>query len=135
MFNSIEMKVADAIELYKGLNAVKKHKGARFAIVTARNAKELEQVLRKYEDLAKPSDAFLEVSAKAHQFAEAEDEEGIKNLEAENSALIEERKAQLEAVEAAMEDIVAINLQTIREDQLPEDITPEEVVPLLSILV
>lgn len=129
------MKVADAIELYKGLNAVKKHKGARFAIVTARNAKELEHVLRKYEDLARPSEEFLKVSAKAHQFAEAEDEEGIKNLEAEHSALIEERKAQLEAVEAAMEDIVAINLQTIREDQLPEDITPEEVVPLLSILV
>lgn len=134
MFTQIELKVADAIELYKGLEAVKKHKGARFAIVVARNAKELEQVLRKYEDLAKPSDEFLQVSAKAHQFAEAEDEEGIKKLEEEHAILIEERKAQLDALETAMKDVVVFNLQKIREDQLPEDVSPEEVVPLLPIL-
>jgi microcompartment protein CcmL/EutN len=135
MFTQIELKVADAVELYKGLEAVKKHKGARFAILVARNAKELEYALKKYEDIAKPSEEFLMVSGEAHRLAEAEDEEGIKALEEKHADLIEQRKSQIAALEKAMEEVVEFNIQKIKEDQLPEDITPEEVVPLLPILV
>jgi len=135
MYHQIEMKVADAIELYKGLEAVKQHKGARFSIIVARNVKELEQLLKKYEEIAKPSAEFIEVSSKAHQLAEAEDEAGIKKLEEEHSDLIAERKVQLAQLEETMQQTVEVNLQTIKEGQLPEDVTPEEVVPLLPIVV
>lgn len=128
------MKVADAIELYKGLDAVKKHKGARFSIIIARNVKELEHVLREYENIAQPSDEFIALSNEAHKLAEAEDAEGIKKLEEENADLIDARKAQLKKLDKAMEKLVEINLQTIKEAQLPEDVTPEEIVPLLPIL-
>lgn len=134
MFNQVEMKVADAIELYKGLEAVKKHKGARFSIIVARNVKELEAVLRQYEEMAKPSDEFMRVSGEAHKLAEAEDEAGIKKLEEEHADLIEERKAQLSKLEELMQTNVKIDLQLIKERQLPEDVTPEEVVPLLPIV-
>jgi len=134
MFNQVEMKVADAIELYKGLEAVKKHKGARFSIIVARNVKELEAVLRQYEEMAKPSNEFMRVSGEAHKLAEAEDEAGIKKLEEEHAELIEERKAQLSKLEQLMQTSVKIDLQTIKEKQLPEDVTPEEVVPLLPIV-
>jgi microcompartment protein CcmL/EutN len=134
MFNQVEMKVADAIELYKGLEAVKKHKGARFSIIVARNVKELEAVLRQYEEMAKPSNEFMRVSGEAHKLAEAEDEAGIKKLEEEHADLIEERKAQLVKLEELMQTSVKIDLQTIKEKQLPEDVTPEEVVPLLPIV-
>ena len=134
MFNQIKMKVADAIELYKGLDAVKKHRGARFSIIVARNVKELEHVLREYENIAQPSDEFIVLSNEAHRLAEAEDAEGIKKLEEENAKLIDERKAQLKKLDKAMEKLVEINLQTIKEAQLPEDVTPEEIVPLLPIL-
>jgi protein subunit release factor A len=134
MFNQIKMKVADAIELYKGLDAVKKHKGARFSIIIARNVKELEHVLREYENIAQPSDEFIALSNEAHKLAEAEDAEGIKKLEEENADLIDARKAQLKKLDKAMEKLVEINLQTIKEAQLPEDVTPEEIVPLLPIL-
>jgi 16S rRNA G527 N7-methylase RsmG len=134
MFNQVEMKVADAIELYKGLEAVKKHKGARFSIIVARNVKELETVLRQYEEMAKPSDEFMRVSGEAHKLAEAEDEAGIKKLEEEHADLIEERKAQLGKLEELMQTSVKIDLQLIKERQLPEDVTPEEVVPLLPIV-
>ena len=134
MFNQVEMKVADAIELYKGLEAVKKHKGARFSIIVARNVKELEAVLRQYEEMAKPSNEFMRVSGEAHKLAEAEDEAGIKKLEEEHADLIEERKAQLSKLEELMQTSVKIDLQTIKEKQLPEDVTPEEVVPLLPIV-
>jgi len=135
MFNQVEMKVADAIELYKGLEAVKKHKGARFSIIVARNVKELEAVLKQYEEMAKPSDEFMRVSGEAHKLAESEDEEGIKKLEEEHSDLIEERKAQLAKLEELMQTAIQVDLQHIKEGQLPEDVTPEEVVPLLPIVV
>lgn len=134
-FTEITMTVGEAIELYKGLEAVKKHKGARFAIIVGRNMKELFRLLKQYEDKAKPSDEFMMVSAKAHQLAEAEDAEGIEALEAEHSELIEERKKQIEELEKLMETNVDLQLETIREDQLPEEITGEEVVPILPILV
>ena len=134
MFNQVEMKVADAIELYKGLEAVKKHKGARFSIIVARNVKELEAVLRQYEEMAKPSDEFMRVSGEAHKLAEAEDEAGIKKLEEEHADLIEERKTQLSKLEELMQTNVKIDLQLIKERQLPEDVTAEEVVPLLPIV-
>lgn len=135
MFNQVKMKVADAIELYKGLEAVKKHKGARFAVIVAKNVKELEQALRKYEDTAKPSDEFLRVSGEAHRLAEAEDEEGIKKLEEDHADLIAERKEQLAQLELQMQEEIELNVQTIKEAQLPEDVTPEEIVPILPIVV
>lgn len=135
MYHQIEMKVADAIELYKGLEAVKQHKGARFAVIVARNVKELEKLLKQYEEVAKPSAEFIEVSGKAHKLAEAEDEEGIKKLEEEHSDLISERKSQLAALEETMQQTIEISLQTIKEEQLPEDVTPEQVVPILPIVV
>ena len=127
--------MADAVELYKGLDAVKKHKGARFSMIVARNVKELEQVLKTYEQIAKPSDEFVKVSGEAHRLAEAEDTEGMKKLEEEHADLIEERKGQLKQLEETMEQVVEVNLQTIKEDQLPEEVTPEEMVPLLPIVV
>ena len=135
MFNQIKMKVADAIELYKGLEGVKKHKGARFSIIVARNVKELEQVLRRYEDVAQPSPEFVELSQRAHRLAEEENDEEIKKLEEDNAELIQIRKDQLKQLEVMMEELVEINLQTIKEGQLPEEVTPEEVVPLLPIVV
>jgi hypothetical protein len=134
MFNQFKMKVADAIELYKGLEAVKQHKGARFSVIVAKNVKELEQVLRQYEEIAKPSDEFLRVSGEAHKLAEAEDEDGLKKLEEEHADLIEERKTQLAQLEATMQNEIEIDLHSIKESQLPDDVTPEQIVPILPIL-
>ena len=75
------------------------------------------------------------MSGEAHKLAESEDEEGIKKLEEEHSDLIEERKAQLAKLEELMQTAIKVDLQTIKEGQLPEDVTPEEVVPLLPIVV
>ena len=134
MFNQFKMKVADAIELYKGLEAVKQHKGARFSVIVAKNVKELEQVLKQYEEIAKPSDEFLRVSGEAHKLAEAEDEDGLKKLEETHANLIEERKAQLAQLEATMQNEIEIDLHAIKESQLPDDVTPEQIVPILPIL-
>ena len=66
--------------------------------------------------------------------AEAEDEDGLKKLEETHADLIEERKTQLAQLEATMQNEIDIDLHSIKESQLPDDVTPEQIVPILPIL-
>lgn len=122
------------VELFKGLEAVKNVKGTRFAFIVAKNLKELNRYLTPFEKQAIPTKAFQEVAAKAHELAEAENAEGIKKLEEENAELIKERKAQLAAIEQMMQEEAVVALELIREDQLPEDLSTDQLLPLLRMI-
>jgi hypothetical protein len=124
----------DLVNLYKGLEDVKSVKGTRFSILVAKNLKEISQQLKELDSLATPTQEFIEVSAKVHKLAEENNEEEIKRLELEHADLIEERRKQIEIVEARMQDEVNISIETIREDQLPEDLTSDQILPLLHII-
>lgn len=125
---------SEFLELFKGLEAVKNVKGTRFAFIVAKNLKELNRHLAPFEQQAVPTEAFQEVAAQAHALAEAEDAEGIKKLEEENAELIEERKAQLAAIEQMMQEEATVSLELIREDQLPEDLSTDQLLPLLRMI-
>lgn len=122
------------VELYKGLEGVKNVKGTRFAFLVAKNLKELARHLTPLEQKAHPTPEFLEISAVAHQLAEAEDAEGIKKLEEENSELIEQRKQQLAEIEQMMEETASVALEHINENQLPDDLTTDQVLPILMLV-
>lgn len=124
----------DLLNLYKGLEAVKSMKGARFAVLVGKNMKELRNVLDPIEAAAIPSMEFQELSVKMQQLIEKEDQEGIEALEAENTELIEQRKKQLSDVEDLLDNSIEVFLHPIREDQLPDDITGEQVEKLLQII-
>ena len=55
-------------------------------------------------------------------------------LEEANQPLIEARKAQLKALEDMMEDEREIALDFIKEDQLPTDLSTDQLLPLLRII-
>lgn len=124
----------DLVNLYKGLEEVKSVKGTRFSILVAKNLKEISNQLKELDDLATPSQEFIEVSARVHKLAEEDKEEEIKRIEVEHADLIEERKKQIEVVEARMNEEVSVSVEMIREDQLPEDLTSEQLLPILSII-
>ena len=124
----------DLLNLYKGLEAVKSMKGARFAVLVGKNMKELRNVLDPIEAAAIPSMEFQELSVKMQQLIEKEDQEAIEALEAENTELIEQRKKQLSDVEDLLDNNIEVFLHPIREDQLPDDITGEQVEKLLQII-
>jgi hypothetical protein len=130
----IETTNREILELYKGLETVKGIKGGRFSFLVAKNLKELKQSLQHIEDAAVPSQEFMEVSALAHKYAEEENEEAIQNLEKEHANLVEERKKQIEDVEKLLDENTKVAVELIREDQLPEEVTPEQVLPLLRII-
>ena len=122
------------LELFRGLEAVKTIQGARFAVLVGKNLKEIRNILDPIEKAAIPSLEFQELSVKMQDLIKNEDEEAIKTLESENEELIEQRKKQLEDIEELMDNEVDIHLHMIREDQLPDEITGEQITPLLQII-
>jgi flagellar motor component MotA len=122
------------LNLYKGLEGVKSIKGARFAVLVGKNMKELRNLLDPIEAAAIPSIEFQELSVEMQKLIEAEDQDGMSKLEADNTELIEERKKQLADVESLLDNNTECFLYPIREDQLPEDITGEQVERLIQII-
>lgn len=124
----------ELLNLYKGLEAVKSMKGARFAVLVGKNIKELRNVLDPLEQAAVPGMEFQELSVEMQKLIESEDQEAITKLEEENTELIEQRKKQLADVEELLDNEIEVFLHPIREDQLPEEITGEQVERLLQII-
>tara|TARA_R100001163_G_scaffold64528_1_gene58979 strand:- start:360 stop:764 length:405 start_codon:yes stop_codon:yes gene_type:complete len=122
------------LHLYKGLEGVKEMKGARFAVLVGKNMKELRTLLNPIEAAAVPSIEFQELSVEMQKLIEAEDQDAMSKLEEDNAELIEERKKQLADVEALLDNNTEVFLHPIREDQLPEDITGEQVERLIQII-
>lgn len=124
----------ELVELLKSLQNIGGVKSTRFAILAARNVKELERVLMSLEEMATPSKEFQAVAAEAHKLADAEDKEGIEALEEKHQDLIEERKAQIAKLEEEMQKEAEVYLHKFKESQLPEDLTAEQVMPLLALI-
>ena len=68
------------------------------------------------------------------ELAEVEDKEAMTALEADNQDIIEERKAQLAAVEDMLDEPAEVHLHMIKEAQLPEEITGEHIEKLIKII-
>jgi len=124
----------DLLTLYKGLEAVKDIKGSRFAVLVGKNMKELRLILDPIERAAIPTPEFQELSVKVHELAKEEKSEEIEALEEENKELIEARKKQMDDINDLLDSIAEVTLHPIKEQQLPEDITGEQVESLLEII-
>ena len=122
------------LNLYKGPEAVKSIKGARFAVLVGKNIKELRNILDPLEQAAVPGLEFQELSVEMQKYIEEENQEAIEKLEADNTELIDQRKKQLADVETLLDNEIEVQLHPIREDQLPEDITGEQVEKLLQLI-
>ena len=130
----VEATNRELLDLFRGLEAVKTIKGARFAVLVGKNLKELRHILEPIEKAAQPTFQFQEVSVKMQELAEKEDKDGMTSLEKQNQNLIDERKAQLSAVEDMLDEKAEILLHVIKEAQLPEEITGEHIEKLIKII-
>lgn len=122
------------LNLYRGLENVKEIRGSRFAVLVGKNMKEIKQILQPIEEAAVPSPSFQTVSIQMRDLMEAEDQEAMEQLEKEHKDLIDERKQQMASVETMLENDIELKLHAIREDQLPDDITGEQVEKILEII-
>ena len=122
------------LNLYRGLEGVKEIKGSRFAVLVGKNMKEIKHVLNPIEEAAVPSPEFQTISIQMRDLADAQDKEAMDQLEKDNQDLIEERKAQMASIEDMLDESVELMLHAIREDQLPDAITGEQVEKILEII-
>ena len=122
------------LNLYRGLENVKDIKGSRFAVLVGKNMKDIKHILAPIEEAAVPTPAFQTVSIQMRDLVEAEDKDAMEQLEKDNEGLIEERKKRMDEVENMLESDVKLPLHPIREDQLPDEITGEQVEKILEII-
>lgn len=148
------MKKKDLFELYRGLQAVGKLPGAKFAYAVAKNLAAVLAECQIIEKLNEPSDAYKEYSDKRYKLALAysdtePDERGVvqvpnDRLEAFNADLaplndeyseaITNRLVQESDFNTLLEEESDIVLFKIKADLLPEGITPEQVTAIMPII-
>lgn len=122
------------LNIYKTLVETRTAKGVAYAKAVVKNCEAIKQHLEPIEKEATPTEEFMKLSLEAQKFIEAEDGDGLKKFEEENATLIEQRKAQLEAVNQKLSDSATIELRMVTEKQLPEDISAEQLECLMKIV-
>jgi gas vesicle protein len=130
-------KKTEFVELLQGLFLVKDLKGKKFSLVISKNITLIQDSIKDLEHKGKPSKEFVDLATKIRALSSDTSEEAkdkIKALEAENAAVIEERKTQIAEITLNLEEETELTLNTIKEVDLPEDISPEQILALSKII-
>jgi len=125
----------EMLETLHGLYAVQDLKGVKFAVAVSKNIEKLRNELKHIDEASKPSPEFEKLLQEADKIEKSEESEKlIKKLEKENKELIDKRKAQLEEVNDILEETVELDLVTMSEKNLPQDITPKQLSAIIKIV-
>ncbi len=113
------------LNVYKALQDSKECKGLEFAKAVIANSDVIKNHLQYIEDMVVPSEEFIKLSIEAKKFIDAEDLESLQKMEAEegNAAVIEARKEQLEKANEELKKESTLELEIIKEESLPKDIS------------
>jgi hypothetical protein len=113
------------LNVYKALQDSKECKGLEFAKAVIANSDVIKEHLQYIEDMVVPSEEFIKLSIEAKKFIDAEDLESLQKMEAEegNAAVIEARKEQLEKANEELKKESTLELEIIKEESLPKDIS------------
>ena len=113
------------LNVYKALQDSKECKGLEFAKAVIANSDVIKNHLQYIEDMVVPSEEFIKLSIEAKKFIDAEDLESLQKMEAEegNAAVIEARKEQLEKANEQLKKESTLELEIIKEESLPKDIS------------
>jgi hypothetical protein len=122
------------LNIFKTLNETRSVKGVAYAKAVIINTGVIKAHLDPIEAEAIPSEEFMKLSVEAQKFIEAEDAEGLRKFEEENIEVINKRKEQLEAVNAKLDSHSTLELKTINEKLLPEDLSAEQLEALIKII-
>ena len=128
------MKNGEFVELFNGLTSVQKLKGVKFGLLVAKNLRILKEELTDLEEASRPTEEFLELSQKMQELMNQKDDKAIQNLEDENKELVDARKKQLKEVDTLLLEETDINLISIPESCLPEEISAEQILAIDKII-
>ena len=125
------------VNLVNGLFAIQELKGKKFSLVVSKNITILRNELKELEGFARPSEEFLTLAHKVNAIADEDtkdSKERIDKLEEENKELVKTRKKQMDEVSERIKEEIAIDLHSISENILPEDITAKQINQIQKII-
>ena len=144
------MKYKDIVELNKSLKAVEQLKGVKFAYAVAKNTKIIEPEIDSLKEAAKSSEKFTSYQQdfKELQMEHAEKNEkgdlvikdekaftkALEKLQEEHREAIDGRKKQSDEIEKLLEEEVELKLLKVKKEELPEDITAEQLKGIMEIV-
>ena len=134
---TINATKGEFVNLINGLFAVQDLKGKNFSLVVSKNIMILRDKLKDLETVGKPSDEFMVLAQEVNKIANenAEDsKEKIEKLEKDNNDLVKERRVQMDKLNQLLEAKTTVHLNTISEDDLPENITAKHINNLEKII-
>jgi hypothetical protein len=127
---TINATKGEFVNLINGLFQVQELKGKKFGLAISKNIVTLKKELQHLEDLGKPSEEFMELAMKVNEISQKDPENSkveIDKLEKENEELVKLRREQMDNVSELMKDEMSIELKTISEKILPEEITAKQI--------
>ena len=131
----LKLSNADWVNVLKGLYAVQELPGLKFALLVAKNTRILKEELNDLEEVAKPEEKFQALSQEVAKLDNDPDrEEKLKKIEKENKSLIDQRNKQMAELKKLMDVEVEIEMYTITEDLLSEQITASQLNGIFPIL-
>jgi hypothetical protein len=122
------------LEMYKVLHETRGEKGVKYAMIVLKNCDVIKKELDFLEEKAAPTEAFIELSRKAQELMQAENEEGLKAMEAEHMDEINARKQQIADVNIELDKEVTLELKMINEKLLPESLSADQIETLIKII-
>jgi hypothetical protein len=113
------------LNLFKALQDSKECKGLDFAKAVISNSEVIKNHLQYIEDMVVPTEEFITLSIEAKKYMDAEDLESLQAMEAkeENASVITARKEQLANADAELKKESTLELATIKETDVPKDIS------------
>ena len=135
---TINATKGEFVNLINGLFQVQDLKGKEFSLSVGKNISIIRDSLKDLEEAGKPSEEFMELANTVNNLANENKEdskEQIESLEKENEELVKSRREQMDSVTKMMEDSIEIELHTLIEECLPEDITAKQINSIIKIIV
>ena len=127
----------ELVNVINGLFAVQELKGKKFSLVVSKNIAILQETLKEVEDAGKPSEEFMVLATQVNEIANKNEEdakEQIDTIEKENQELVASRRAQMDKVTEMMKEEVSVDLYTLSEDILPEEVTAQQITKIIKII-
>lgn len=134
---TINATKGELVNIINGLFTVQELKGKKFSLIVSKNIAILKEFLKDLEEAGKPSEEFIVIAEQVNEIANKNEEdakEQIDKLEEDNKELVEERRKQMAKVEEMMKEDASVELHSLSEDVLPEDITAQQINKLIKII-
>ena len=133
---TLTVQKGELLDLLKGLWAVSHIQGKDFSLIVTDNIFKLKELLDEFL-LVEAPEAYRELTMQAQAIINEkgdDTQERLKELELAHPEVLAERDAQLAVIEGQLKEEGTIELKTIPEAALPEEITPAKLMHIRKIV-